>query len=489
MGGELRDKVASGVAWSLGEKLGTILLQMVVSIVVARLLMPDDVGLMALMTFFSSLALVVVDSGFSQMLIRKGDPAQGDYKSVFLFNVVVSWIVYGVLVAVFPAVAAFYGRPILARIAPVLFLLVPVNALGTIQNTIFMRQFRFALLSKITFVASLASGVLAVTMALAGCGVWSLVGQRLSSIAVRAALLWFFSDWRPRRTQRASTRPLREMAPLQPAAHGHRPHLGDLYPCGAALHRQDLLDRSARLFLSGAETRRAARHVDCAVGAERHLPRFFSKLAASPRKFAESYRQVVMIVAFLMFPAMTGLSAVAPDLFALLLGEKWMPTVPYFEAMCLVGLFHAAGDDRLQRAQNPERRPRGGAVGGRQACLDDGRAGGDYSAQRHGDRVGGMVAMAAIELVLNLVATTRLCTLSLWRFVRTLLPIAAVTALMYGTVVWGVQPRIADLHLGLRLMVQLIAGVAVFAGAAALFRLESLRETLAIVRKLWHKTC
>jgi len=171
MGGELRDKVASGVAWSLGEKLGTILLQMVVSIVVARLLMPDDVGLMALMTFFSSLALVVVDSGFSQMLIRKGDPAQGDYKSVFLFNVVVSWIVYGVLVAVFPAVAAFYGRPILARIAPVLFLLVPVNALGTIQNTIFMRQFRFALLSKITFVASLASGVLAVTMALAGCGV------------------------------------------------------------------------------------------------------------------------------------------------------------------------------------------------------------------------------------------------------------------------------------------------------------------------------
>ena len=103
--------------------------------------------------------------------------------------------------------------------------------------------------------------------------------------------------------------------------------------------------------------------------------------------------------------------------------------------------------------------------------------------------VWGMVAMAAIELVLNLVATTRLCTLSLWRFVRTLLPIAAVTALMYGTVVWGVQPRIADLHLGLRLMVQLIAGVAVFAGAAALFRLESLRETLAIVRKLWHKTC
>ena len=212
MGGELRDKVASGVAWSLGEKLGTILLQMVVSIVVARLLMPDDVGLMALMTFFSSLALVVVDSGFSQMLIRKGDPAQGDYKSVFLFNVVVSWIVYGVLVAVFPAVAAFYGRPILARIAPVLFLLVPVNALGTIQNTIFMRQFRFALLSKVNFLSSFVSGLAAVALAALGCGIWSLVAERLLAMGVRAALLWRFSDWHP--SGRFSAAPLREMAPF-----------------------------------------------------------------------------------------------------------------------------------------------------------------------------------------------------------------------------------------------------------------------------------
>ena len=487
MGGELRDKVASGVAWSLGEKLGTILLQMVVSIVVARLLMPDDVGLMALMTFFSSLALVVVDSGFSQMLIRKGDPAQGDYKSVFLFNVVVSWIVYGVLVAVFPAVAAFYGRPILARIAPVLFLLVPVNALGTIQNTIFMRQFRFALLSKITFVASLASGVLAVTMALAGCGVWSLVGQRLSSIAVRAALLWFFSDWRPRRTQRASTRPLREMAP-----YSLRLMVTDLFS-GFGAHRD----------LHSFPTRRSSDLLGYFYQAQKleELPvtstvqsvqnvtfPAFSKLAASPRKFAESYRQVVMIVAFLMFPAMTGLSAVAPDLFALLLGERWMPTVPYFEAMCLVGLFTPLA----MIAYNVLKTLSDGRVVVRLEVVKRVLMTGVLAVTiPHSVMaiVWGMVAMAAIELVLNLVATTRLCTLSLWRFVRTLLPIAAVTALMYGTVVWGVQPRIADLHLGLRLMVQLIAGVAVFAGAAALFRLESLRETLAIVRKLWHKTC
>lgn len=387
MGGELRDKVASGVAWSLGEKLGTILLQMVVSIVVARLLMPDDVGLMALMTFFSSLALVVVDSGFSQMLIRKGDPAQGDYKSVFLFNVVVSWIVYGVLVAVFPAVAAFYGRPILARIAPVLFLLVPVNALGTIQNTIFMRQFRFALLSKITFVASLASGVLAVTMALAGCGVWSLVGQRLSSIAVRALLLWFFSDWRPRRTERASTRPLREMAPYSLRLMA-TDLISAIYTRVAQLFIGKIYSTDLLGYFYQAQKLEELPVTSTVQSVQNVTFPAFSKLAASPRKFAESYRQVVMIVAFLMFPAMTGLSAVAPDLFALLLGERWMPTVPYFEAMCLVGLFTPLA----MIAYNVLKTLSDGRVVVRlevvKRVLMTGGAGGDYSAQRHGDRVG-----------------------------------------------------------------------------------------------------
>ena len=457
MGGELRDKVASGVAWSLGEKLGTILLQMVVSIVVARLLMPDDVGLMALMTFFSSLALVVVDSGFSQMLIRKGDPAQGDYKSVFLFNVVVSWIVYGVLVAVFPAVAAFYGRPILARIAPVLFLLVPVNALGTIQNTIFMRQFRFALLSKITFVASLASGVLAVTMALAGCGVWSLVGQRLSSIAVRALLLWFFSDWRPRRTERASTRPLREMAPYSLRLMA-TDLISAIYTRVAQLFIGKIYSTDLLGYFYQAQKLEELPVTSTVQSVQNVTFPAFSKLAASPRKFAESYRQVVMIVAFLMFPAMTGLSAVAPDLFALLLGERWMPTVPYFEAMCLVGLFTPLA----MIAYNVLK------------TLSDGRV---------------VVRLEVVKRVLMTGVLAVTIPHSVMAIVWGMVAMAAVTALMYGTVVWGVQPRIADLHLGLRLMVQLIAGVAVFAGAAALFRLESLRETLAIVRKLWHKTC
>lgn len=482
MGGMLRDKVASGVAWSLSEKLGTILLQMVVSIVVARLLMPDDVGVMALMTFFSSVALVVVDSGFSQTLIRRKSPEPGDYKSVFFFNIVVSWVVYAVLVAVFPVIAAFYDRPILARIAPVLFLLVPVNALGVIQNTLFTRQFRFALLSKITFAASLVSGAAAVTMALAGCGVWSLVGQRLTAIAVRALLLWFFSDWRPRRTERASLQPLRDMAPYSLRLMS-TDLIATVYTRVAQLFIGKIYSTDLLGYFYQAQKLEELPVTSTVQSVQNVTFPAFSKLTASPRKLAESYRQVTMIVAFLMFPIMAGLSAVAPDLFAVLLGERWMPTVPYFEAMCTIGLFA----------------PLTAVAGNVLRTLSDGRvivrlevvkrllmtamliATIPHSAMAV---VWGMAAMAFAELTLNLAAATRFCPLPASRLLRTLLPVAAITAAMYAAVVWGVRPRIAELHAGLRLMLQIIAGATVFAGSAAVFRLEALRETIAIVRKI-----
>ena len=100
MKSRLIDQVATGVAWSTAEKVCSMLLQMVVSIVVARLLAPEDFGVMAILTFFTAVALVVVDSGFSQTLLRKKLPTDDDYKSVFTFNLIVSVVVYMLSVAI-----------------------------------------------------------------------------------------------------------------------------------------------------------------------------------------------------------------------------------------------------------------------------------------------------------------------------------------------------------------------------------------------------
>ena len=153
-GGALERRVVTGVAWSFAEKFLSMAIQIVVSIVVARRLMPDDFGVMAIMTFFTSVALTIVDSGFSQTLIRKQNPSDEEYRSVLGFNVVASLVLYVVAVAIAAPIADFYDRPVIEEIAPVLFLVLPINSLCVVQTVMFTREFRFALLSKIVLLSS-----------------------------------------------------------------------------------------------------------------------------------------------------------------------------------------------------------------------------------------------------------------------------------------------------------------------------------------------
>ena len=209
---KLTERVASGVAWSIAEKVGSALLQAVVSIVVANRIMPMDMGIMAVLTVFITLSQIVVDSGFSQTLIRKAAPTEGDYLAVFRFNILSSVTLYLLLTLLSPLVASYYGWPEISKVAPVLFLSLPLNALGVIQNTMMVREMRFAQLSSMTFIATLISGAIAIVMAVAGMGIWALVGQRLAMMASKSAMLWWTNGWRPRNISTQSS--LREMAPF-----------------------------------------------------------------------------------------------------------------------------------------------------------------------------------------------------------------------------------------------------------------------------------
>lgn len=477
MNGELKDKVARGVAWSLAEKVGTTLLQLGVSLVLLRLLGPGRYNELAMLTAFSVIALVIVDSGFSQILIRKAEPRAEDYKSVFVFNLVVALALYGVIVAVSPWVARFYGQEEFGAVAPVFFLLLPLTALCSVQNTIFTRQFRFALLSKVTFAASLVSGFAAVGLALAGCGLWSIVAQRLLLVVVRAAMLWWLSDWRP--TGRFSGSALREMAPnsfrlmatdLISALYTKIPQffIGRIY---AGTNMLAYFDQAQKLKDSPvSSTVLAVQGVTYPA---------LSKIGDDAPKFSESYRQIVMVVAYAMFPMMLGMSAVAGDLFALL-GEEWMPTAPYFEAICLVGLFYplsvvslnvlkVRSDGRIILRIEIVKKVLMTIV----FALTIPRS---VMAV-----VWGLVAISFCEMAINLVASLRFTTLGVGRFVRTLLPVTAVSGAMYLLV------RLAGAFVKggplLRLMAGISVGVAVYVLLSALFRLEAFREVSALLKK------
>ena len=477
MGGQLREKVAQGVAWSMAEKIGSMLLAMAVRLVILRLLTPDILGFMSIPSAVATILLVVVDSGFSQSLIRHRDPSQSDYKSVFLFNMAVSLALYAALMALMPFAARWYDMPQIARIAPVFFLLLPLNALCAVQNTIFIRQFRFALLSKVTFASSLVGGFAAIGCALAGWGIWSLVAERVITVGARTAILWWLSDWRPR--GRCSVKPLREMAPfgcslmvtdLISNFYNKIPQffLGKLYPAATL----GSYDQAVKLKDMPATTgMQAVQNVTFPA---------FSKIRDDAPKLAESYRQVVMVVAYVMFPIMAGMSAVAHDMFAVLLGEGWMSTAPYFEVVCLAGLFSPIA----MIAYNILKVRCSGPLLVRLEVVKKLLMTAIFAVtipRSVTAVVWGLVAIAFCEMAVNFLATTRFTTLSCARFARTLLPPALLSAAMYAVVrLTAAAVPGNDL---LRLVAEIAAGVLCYLLLSALFRLEAFREVVAIVRR------
>ena len=456
-----------------------MLLQMGVSIVILRLLTPEQMGIMAIPVVFSSLALVMVDSGFSQTLIRKAVPSEEDYKSVFVFNIAVSVLLYLLLVGAMPWIARFYGMPELVRIAPVLFLLVPLNALCVIQNTIFTRQFRFARLSKVVFTSSLVSGLVAIGMAWAGCGIWSLVGQRVVAMGVRAMLLWGLSDWRPRAAFDAGR--LRAMAP-----YSFRLLATDLissvYNNVSQLFVGKLYAADVLGFFNQAQILKELPVTSTMQAVQSVTFPALSKIADDERKFAESYRQVVMIVAFVMLPMMAGLIVVAPEMVDSLLGEKWMPMVPYFQVVSLAGMFApiaTVSNNVLKVKSNGRIIVRLEVVKKVVMTLVL------ILTIPHSVLAvtWGLSAMAFFEMILNFGATTRYAGLTAGRFLRTLLPIASATAAMFG-VVWafGHFTSFAPLP---TFLLKVAVGVVCYAGFGALFRLEAMRVAWELVKKLF----
>ena len=478
----LKEKVAGGVAWSIAEKVGSMLLQMVVSIVVARLLVPEDFGVMAILTFFTALALVMVDSGFSQTLIRKESPSSEDYRSVFAFNIAVSVVLYGILVAVAPAVARYYELPVIADIAPVLFLLLPINALCVIQNTIFTREFRFRLLSQATFTASLVAGVVAIAMALAGCGVWSLVGQRIATLAVKTLILWFRSDWRP--SFHFSMKPVREMAPFS-----FRLLTTDLissiYNNISQMFIGKIYSADALGFFNQAQKFKDLPLTSAMQSVQSVTYPALSQIGDQRKKFAESYRQVLMVVAFMLFPVMVGITAVAEDLFALLLGEKWMPTVPYLQILCLTGLFQPLA----MIAYNVLKVKSNGAIILRLEIAKKTLMTLMLALTiPHSIKAvaWGLVAMTFCEFAINFIASMRYTSLGIWRVVRTLLPTMIITAVMFTGVIF-VGDAMSSASVVIRLIAEIATGAMIYILLAFGFRLEAATEIKGLLSKMLRK--
>lgn len=194
----LKDKTVKGTFWSAADAFLGQGVTFLVGIVLARLLSPEEYGLIGIVTIFTTVMLGIVDSGFSNSLIRKQKVTDEDYCTLFYFNLAVSIVLFALLFASAPWIARFFERAQLVELVRVMSLLLILQAFSIVQNTILTRIIDFKTKTKASVISAVISGIIGIVMAFIGLGVWSLVGQQIVRQLIYSGSLWIFNRWYPK---------------------------------------------------------------------------------------------------------------------------------------------------------------------------------------------------------------------------------------------------------------------------------------------------
>ena len=331
MSSSLKSKTIKGVIWSSVERFSVQGVQFLVMLIIARILSPEDFGLVGMLAIFIAVAQSLIDSGFSQALIRKQDRTEVDNSTVFYFNIIVSVLLYTLFYAIAPWVADFYEEPQLCKLMRVLCLVVIINSFAVVQRAIYTAAINFKTQAKASFVAALLSGGVGIYMAMSGYGVWTLVWQQLLNAGINTLLLWVWANWYPRLLY--SWQSFRE-----------------LFAFGSKLMASGLLDTIynnlyvlviGKVFNAAslgyyAQADRFTKFPSSNITGilQRVTYPVLCTLQDDDEKLRKNYRQLLRLSAFIIFPLMCGLAGVAYPLIDLILGEKWQFAATLIIPLC-----------------------------------------------------------------------------------------------------------------------------------------------------------
>ncbi len=331
-----RSKTATAFIWSFIERIGTQVLRSVFAIILARLLVPGDFGLVAVLSVFVGVAEVIVTSGFGTALIRKKVVSHVDECSIFYFNVVAGVIATAALFCAAPYVAAFYRLPQLTLIGRVTAFNLLVNSLCAVQWCLLVRKLDFLTQCKVSIASIIISGTLGIVLAWRGFGVWSIVAQQLCGNLANVALLWRLAGWRP--VAGFNFQSLRNMFGFSSSF--------------ACINLLDVVARNLSTAIIGKRFTTAEVGLYSRATQIQELPLMttyyaiaqpsFSLFAASQdheAHLAHQFRSVLTHLAMINFPVMVGLGIVARPLVVTLLTARWLECVPLLQLLCAVGIF------------------------------------------------------------------------------------------------------------------------------------------------------
>ncbi len=333
MGGKgLKQKAVTGILWSFSDSFSTQLAQFLVGLILARILSPEEFGLVGMITVFLAISQSLADGGFGEALIRKKDATDEDFSTVFYFNLVASSAVFALFYLLAPVIASFYGHQELVNISRVMGSIILINAICIAQRTQLTRQVDFRKQMKINLSAAIISGVIAIIMALNGFGVWSLVWRSVIRSVIQAVMLWTTNRWVPGKVF-------------------SRESFNSLFPFGSRLLVSGIIDTLYNniylliigKFFSAAQLGYYTRADQFSRLVSYNLTRAVQRVSYpvlslvqdEDERLRGGYRKIITATMFITFFLMFGMAAVAEPLIITLIGRKWLPAVEYLRYLSI----------------------------------------------------------------------------------------------------------------------------------------------------------
>ena len=337
----LKRKTVSGVMWSAIERFSLQGVQFVMQLVMARLLLPSDYGMIAMLTIFLQIAQAFIDSGFTNALIQKKDRTEVDYSTVFYFNIIIALLFYCILFVSAPLIAKFYNMPDLILVMRVMALSLIILSFSAVHKTKLTIEINFKIQSKITLIAAGISGIIGVGIAYWGYGVLALVYQSILNAMLTTILFNCFYRWKPLKTfsMKSFKRLFSFGSKLLVSGLIHTVYY-NLY--GIVIGKR--FSAAELGYYTRAEQFAILPSYNLSAIITRVTFPILSSIQDDNERLASTYRKYIRLSSYLIFPLMVGLASLANPLVDLFLTEKWNGTVALLQILCFDWMFdHLSG--------------------------------------------------------------------------------------------------------------------------------------------------
>lgn len=348
MAESLKQQTVKGTIWSLVESFSVQTFMFVVVIFMARVLTPADYGLVGMITIFIAVSQSLVDSGFSQALIRKQDRSQTDNSTVFYFNIAVGVALYLVLYFCAPLIARFYNQPPLVKVTRLLSLMLIINSFVVVQRALLYVRVDFKTIAKASFISAVAAGAVSLGMAYTGYGYWAIVACQLTSSIMNMVLLTLFAKWRPSWVFSKKS-------------------FVELFSFGSKLAASGIINtlyKNLYLLVIGKFFKAAdlgyytrAQHFaeypssNVTNVLQRVTYPILCRIQDNIERLQSAYRRIIRISAYVVFPMMVVLAALAKPLVLLILKQQWLFSAELLSILCFAMMWfpiHAINLNLLQ---------------------------------------------------------------------------------------------------------------------------------------------